>query len=214
MAFSTAESMHKTPLRQNLWQQGFLLLFIGVWISTLIGTSDLNNWLLENTLPIVFMLLLIITNKRFQFSDLSCLLLCMYLCLHVYGSKYTYAENSFGFWLQEKLHTSRNHYDRIVHFSFGFVLAYPMRELFITCWHLPKRLSWIIPIEITISISGMYELIEWAVADVFFEAQGVAYLGIQGDVWDAQKDMFVAFLGAFIGSSIISLIQYKRQSIQ
>jgi putative membrane protein len=134
--------------------------------------------------------------------------------LHVYGSKYTYAENPFGFWLQEQLHTSRNHYDRIVHFSFGFVLAYPMRELFINCWQLPKRLSWIIPIEITISISGMYELIEWAVADVFFKAQGVAYLGIQGDVWDAQKDMFVAFLGAFIGSSIISLIQHKRQSIK
>jgi putative membrane protein len=214
MAFSNAESMHKTPFRQNLWQQGFLLLFVGVWISTLIGTSDLNNWLLENTLPIVFMLLLIITNKRFQFSDLSCLLLCLYLCLHVYGSKYTYAENPFGFWLQEQLHTSRNHYDRIVHFSFGFVLAYPMRELFINCWQLPKRLSWIIPIEITISISGMYELIEWAVADVFFKAQGVAYLGIQGDVWDAQKDMFVAFLGAFIGSSIISLIQHRRQSIK
>ena len=89
-----------------------------------------------------------------------------------------------------------------------------MRELFINCWQLPKRLSWIIPIEITISISGMYELIEWAVADVFFKAQGVAYLGIQGDVWDAQKDMFVAFLGAFIGSSIISLIQHKRQSIK
>ncbi len=214
MAFSNAESIHKTPFRQNHWQQGFLLLFVGVWIGTLIGTSDLNNWLLENTLPIVFMLLLIITNKRFQFSDLSCLLLCLYLCLHVYGSKYTYAENPFGFWLQEQFHTSRNHYDRIVHFSFGFVLAYPMRELFISCWQLPKRLSWIIPIEITISISGMYELIEWAVADVFFKAQGVAYLGIQGDVWDAQKDMFVAFLGAFIGSSIISLIQYKRQSIQ
>lgn len=63
------------------------------------------------------------------------------------------------------------------------------------------------PIEITLSVSGLYELIEWAVADVFFKAQGDAYLGSQGDVWDAQKDMFLATLGAILATTIVSLIK-------
>ncbi len=66
--------------------------------------------------------------------------------------------------------------------------------------------AWILPIELTLSVSALYELIEWAVADIFFKAQGAAYLGTQGDYWDAQKDIFLAFLGAAIGSSFISVI--------
>lgn len=63
------------------------------------------------------------------------------------------------------------------------------------------------PIEITLSISAFYELIEWAVADVFFKAQGDAYLGTQGDIWDAQKDIFLAFIGAIIATTIVSTIK-------
>jgi putative membrane protein len=127
--------------------------------------------------------------------------------LHVYGSKYTYAENPFGYWLKDYFHFGRNHYDRIVHFSFGFLLAYPMRELFLRWLKYPKTVSWILPIEITLSVSGLYELIEWAVADVFFKAQGDAYLGTQGDIWDAQKDIFMAFMGAILSTTIVSLIK-------
>lgn len=67
--------------------------------------------------------------------------------------------------------------------------------------------AWVLPIEITLSISALYELIEWAVADVFFKAQGDAYLGTQGDIWDAQKDIFMAFLGAITATTIVSLIK-------
>ena len=126
----------------------------------------------------------------------------------MYGSKYTYAENPFGYWLKDYFHTSRNHYDRIVHFSFGFLLAYPMRELFLKWLNYPKWVSWMLPIEITLSISAFYELIEWAVADVIFPEQDFAYLGTQGDIWDAQKDMFMAFCGALI--SMIGIYLLKR----
>ena len=132
-----------------------------------------------------------------------------YLLLHVYGSKYTYAENPFGYWLQDFFDLSRNHYDRIVHFSFGFLLAYPMRELFLVGFKFPNWVSWTLPIEITLSIGAFYELIEWAVADLFFKEQGAAYLGIQGDIWDAQKDIFLAFLGAVIATTLISIIKKK-----
>lgn len=167
----------------------------------------MNNWLLENTLTVLFFLFLLLSYKKYQFSDLSYLLITVYLCLHVYGAKYTYAENPLGYWLKDYMGWERNHYDRIVHFSFGFLLAYPMRELFLRWVKYPTMVAWVLPIEITLSISGFYELIEWAVADLFFPAQGAAYLGTQGDIWDAQKDIFLAFLGAILATTIVSLIK-------
>lgn len=207
MPFTLAISPERTPLKNNRWLQFFVLIFLGVWGSTLLGTTDINNWILENMLVFIFIGFLIFTYKNYQFSDLSYLLVCIYLCLHVYGSKYTYAENPFGFWLKDVFAMERNHYDRIVHFSFGFLLAYPMREMFLKWLKFPVWVAWVLPIEITLSISGFYELIEWAVADVFFPAQGDAYLGTQGDIWDAQKDIFLATLGAVMATSIVSSIK-------
>jgi putative membrane protein len=207
MPFSLAISNYRTPFQKNYWLWIFLTVFTSIWVNTLIGTNDLNNWFLENTLTVIFMLFLVFSFRKYQFSDLSYLLICVYLCLHVYGSKYTYAENPFGYWLKDYFHFGRNHYDRIVHFSFGFLLAYPMRELFLRWLKYPKTVSWILPIEITLSVSGLYELIEWAVADVFFKSQGDAYLGTQGDIWDAQKDIFMAFMGAILSTTIVSLIK-------
>ena len=207
MPFSLAISNYRTPLQKNYWLWIFITVFTGIWISTLVGTTDMNNWLLENTLTFLFVLFLLFSYRKYKFSDLSYLLVCVYLCLHVYGSKYTYAENPLGYWLKDMFHTDRNHYDRIVHFSFGFLLAYPMRELFLKWIGYPKLVSWVLPIEITLSISAFYELIEWAVADVFFKAQGDAYLGTQGDIWDAQKDIFLAFTGAILATTIVSAVK-------
>ena len=207
MGFTIAISETRTPLLKNYWLLVLISIFTLVWASTLAGTSDLNNWLLENTLTVLFLIFLVATYRRYQFSDLSYLLICIYLSLHVYGSKYTYAENPFGYYLQELFHTDRNHYDRIVHFSFGFLLAYPMREMFLKWLKYPKLVSWMLPIEITLSVSAFYELIEWAVADIFFTAQGDAYLGTQGDIWDAQKDIFLAFSGAILATTIVSSIK-------
>ncbi|MBN8702035.1 MAG: DUF2238 domain-containing protein [Bacteroidetes bacterium] len=207
MKFSNAISDFRTPLLSNRWLQLFIIAFLSVWVSSFIGTSDISNWILENTLVFLFLFFLIFTYRKHQFSDLSCLLFCVYLSLHVYGSKYTYAENPFGYWLQGVFQSERNHYDRIVHFSFGFLLAYPLREAFMNWLKFPTWVSWALPIEITLSISGLYELIEWAVADVFFKAQGDAYLGTQGDIWDAQKDMFLATLGAILATTIISIVK-------
>lgn len=207
MPFTLAISANRTPFKQNPWLWIFLTSFATIWISTLVGTNDLNNWLLENTLTVIFFLFLLFSYKKYQFSDLSYLLITVYLCLHVYGAKYTYAENPFGYWLKDYMVWERNHYDRIVHFSFGFLLAYPMRELFLKWVKYPTMVAWVLPIEITLSVSGFYELIEWAVADIFFPAQGDAYLGTQGDIWDAQKDIFLAFLGAILATSIVSVIK-------
>jgi putative membrane protein len=79
--------------------------------------------------------------------------------------------------------------------------------MFIRWMKFPSWVGWALPIELTLSISGLYELIEWAVADIFFKAQGDAYLGTQGDIWDAQKDMFLATLGAAIATTIVSVLK-------
>jgi putative membrane protein len=218
MPFTIAISHERTPFRKNAWLWAFIAVFVVVWTSTFVGTNNLSNWFLENTLTVLFLIFLVVTFKRFQFSDLSYLLICIYLCLHVYGSKYTYAENPFGYYLKDLFHTERNHYDRIVHFSFGFLLAYPMREMFLRWLKFPAWVAWSLPIEITLSVSAFYELIEWAVADVFFPAQGDAYLGTQGDIWDAQKDIFVAVVGAIVSTTIVSIIKrvfkvYEKEKV-
>jgi len=207
MAFTIAISKNRTPLRKNIWLQIFIVFFLVNWANSYIGNTDTANWILENTLVFLFLGFLGFNYKKFQFSDLSYLLICVYLCLHVYGSKYTYAENPFGYYLKDALDLSRNHYDRIVHFSFGFLLAYPMREMFLKWLKFPNWVAWTLPIEITLSISAFYELIEWAVADVFFKAQGDAYLGTQGDIWDAQKDIFLAFIGSIVATTIVSFVK-------
>lgn len=180
----------------------YILLFSAVWINSLIGTTDVINWLIENTLTVIALLFLFYTYKKFKFSGLSYFLICIFLCLHVYGSKYTYAENLFGYWLQDVFHSSRNHYDRIVHFSYGFLLFYPLQEYFNKWLHYPKKIAWFVSILIIIATSGLYEIIEWLVAAVFFVEEGISYLGTQGDVWDAQKDMFLASLGVLLAFGI------------
>jgi len=207
MAFTVAISPSRVPFQKNYFLWLCLIVFFSIWINTLIYTTDINNWMLENTLTFIFLGFLLFSYRKYTFSDLSYLLITVYLCLHIYGAKYTYAENPLGYWLKEVFDSSRNHYDRIVHFSFGFLLAYPMRELFLRWLKYPTLVSWILPIEITLSISAFYELIEWAVADVFFKEQGAAYLGTQGDIWDAQKDIFLAFSGAILATTIVSTLK-------
>jgi putative membrane protein len=207
MRFTTASSKGRRPFRQNLLLKMCSIVFLIVWISTLIGTNNISNWLLENTLVVLFLAVLIPSYRKFQFSDLSYLFITVFLCLHVYGSKYTYAENPFGYWLKEVFHWKRNHYDRIVHFSFGFFLTYPMRDYFKNWFNWPGWVCRVLPCDVTLSFSAMYELIEWAVADLFFPEQGEAYLGTQGDNWDGQKDMALAFTGSVLFMILATLLK-------
>ena len=197
-AFTTTSSIGRRGFGENLLLKVYLLVFLLAWVWTFIGTPDRTNWFTENALTLVFIGGLAFSHRRFKFSDLSYSLMFVYILLHIYGAMYTYAENPLGYWLKDHLHWSRNHYDRIVHFSFGFLLAYPMRDYFKNHFSWPRWVCWTLPVEITLSFSAIYELIEWAVAEVLFPAEGPAYLGLQGDVWDAQKDMGLAFTGAVL----------------
>lgn len=184
----------------------FSIVFLVVWINSFVWTNDVSNWWIENILTFVSLFFLIATYRYFQFSNKSYFLITIFLCLHVYGSKYTYADNAFGFWLKDLLDMQRNPYDRIVHFSFGLLLYYPLKEFFIKCLNYPFSIAFYFPVVIVLAASGAFEIIEWLIADIFFKQHGEAYLGTQGDIWDAQKDMALAFLGSIISC----IIFYKK----
>lgn len=172
--------------------------FLVFWMFSWLVTDDKPNWYIENILTFASVIIFCTTYKRFIFSDLSYFLIVFFLGLHIYGSMYSYANNPFGFWLMDLLNWERNHYDRIIHFCSGFVLAYPVIELSYRALNVPRKLLLFTPFLFAISTGALYEIMEWAVADLFFPAQGTNYLGTQGDVWDAQKDMFMAMLGSIL----------------
>jgi putative membrane protein len=176
----------------------YCVIFTISWVYTLITTSDLANWCTENILTVLFIGVMAWGYPRFRFSDMSFTFMFVFLMLHILGAQHTYAEAPIGYAIRDMFQLERNPYDRIVHFSFGLLMAYPMRDYFINKMEWPTWVCWVLPVEITLSFSGMYEIIEYGVADIFFPDVGIAYLGTQGDVWDAQKDMILAFTGAIV----------------
>ena len=188
--------------RDNRFLQLLLVWLIGLWIVTAIEPFNRRDWLLENLLVFIYGALLIATYRRFPFSNLSYGLFGIFLSLHLVGAHYTYAETPLGFWLQEALDLERNHYDRIVHFLFGLLIAYPFRELLMRAAGVRRSWSYLLVIVTVLGFSGFYEALEGVVAVIVSPELGAAYLGTQGDEWDAQKDTALAFGGAVIAMAI------------
>ncbi len=206
---TTSTDRIRPNFRQNRLLIGLAILYTLVWIWAAINPLHTDDWLLENILVIIFIFLLIVIYKKFPLSDLSYILITIFLILHTIGSHYTYAEVPFGFWLDETFNLGRNHYDRIVHFSFGLLLAYPIREVFLRVAHVKGFWAFYLPLDVTLAFSALYEMVEWGAARVFGGELGAAYLGTQGDIWDAQKDMLAATVGAIICMTITALVRKK-----
>ena len=174
-----------------------LLLCYGLlWIWLAIAPVNRRDWLLENLLAFALVVLLVLTYRRFQFSDVSYGLIACFMTLHAVGAHYTYAEVPFGFWLKDLFSLSRNPFDRIVHFAYGALLAYPVREALIRLAGVRGLWSYYLPASLILAQSGLFEIIESVVAAFVSPELGSAYLGTQGDEWDAQKDMAAALGGA------------------
>jgi putative membrane protein len=195
-------AMKPMPFSVNRPLQGMLLWLVLLWVISAIAPFNRHDWLLENLLVFLYGFLLVLTYRRFAFSNLSYGLFTVFLSLHLVGAHYTYAETPFGFWLQDLFDLERNHYDRIVHFSFGLLIAYPFRELLLRAAGLRRSWSYLLSVTIVLAFSNFYEIIEAIVADIVSPDLGSAYLGTKGDIWDAQKDSFVAFIGAVIAMTI------------
>jgi putative membrane protein len=198
-------------LRGNRPLQAIAAGYAAVWIATAIAPKYPSDWLLENLLVFAFVPVLVASHRRFQFSNGSYLLIAVFLSLHAYGAHYTYSEAPFGFWMRDALGLSRNHYDRIVHFSFGLLLAPPLREMAVRALGLRRAWSWVFPFACALSLSASYEIIESWVARIANPDLGTAYLGTQGDEWDAQRDMALAMLGAIVGLGLRFVAERMRR---
>jgi putative membrane protein len=135
------------------------------------------------------------------------------MILHAIGAHYTYAKVPFGFWMQDTFDLSRNHFDRIVHFAFGLLLAYPAYDVFLRAGKMRKGWALSMAAIAVISVSGLFEVIESWVAQLVSPELGDAYLGTQGDIWDAQKDMTMAIIGALVTVALIYAMSRNAPSL-
>ncbi len=195
------------------------ILFLPYWIVLAIEPRDRADWLLENLLAIVFAAVLVASFKRLPLSGISYTTIFLFLCLHTLGAHYTYAEVPYDDWvraltggsLNEAMGWERKHFDRLVHFSYGLLLAYPIREVFLRVVDARGFWGYFLPLDVTMSTSMIFELFEWAVAERVGGDLGMAYLGTQGDVWDAHKDMALASLGAALAMTLAMAVNVRLQ---
>lgn len=194
--------------------------FAALWVVLAISPLYRGDWLVENLLVIVFIAGLIAYRRVLFFSRISYTFIFVFLTFHTIGSHYTYAETPYDAWLQaitgrtlnSLLGWERNNYDRIVHFLYGLLLAYPVREVFLRVANVQGFWGYFLPLDLTMSSSAFYELIEWGAALALGGDLGAAYLGTQGDIWDAHKDMALASLGALIAMSVTAWINFRSNS--
>jgi putative membrane protein len=180
-----------------------------VWIVTAIHPMDRQAWVLENILVVIFVVILALTHRRLELSNVSYLCLALFLLLHMIGAHYTYAKMPLGLWAKQTFGFSRNHFDRVAHFGFGFLLAFPIRELLVRFSGIRRAWSFWIAAGVVLAVSGVFEILEAIVAEIIAPGQGVNWLGGQGDEWDAQNDMLSAMLGSLAIMALVALTSHK-----
>lgn len=192
--------------------QGLCAWYLFVWVVLAIDPLDREDWLLENLLALGLVAVLVATYQRFPLSDLSYVFLAVFLTLHAIGAHYTYAKVPLGFWIQDLLDLERNHFDRITHFSFGLLLVYPLREFYLRQVQVKEFWAYYLPVSGILALSGLFEIGEMWIAQWVSPELGTAYLGTQGDEWDAQQDMTMALAGAVL--TMLAAYAYAQWSFR
>src|SRR6266513_6387866 len=208
--YKAREGELRSVSQQNKLVAGLTAFCAVIWALASIHPVDRQAWILENLLVVLFGLALWLSHHRLQLSNASYIFIALFLILHIIGAHYTYAKMPFGLWARNFFGLSRNHFDRVAHFGFGFFLAFPVRELLLRfsgirhCWSF-----WMAP-AVILALSGLFEIIESIVAEVVAPGKGVAWLGGQGDEWDAQNDMVSALVGSLLMMGVAALLQWKK----
>lgn len=184
-------------------------LYVVQFIALGINPYSRDVWIVENLPIMLIVLFLAVTYRRFSFSNTSYIFMSVLVFMHTIGGHYTFERVPFGF-ITDLFGFTRNHYDRIAHFSVGFY-AYPIAEyLYRKGLTTSKGLMAFVGIAAIFTVASVYEIIEWLYATISDPEAGIAFLGSQGDIWDAQKDMLADGLGA-IFTSIFFLLHFKKK---
>jgi putative membrane protein len=174
-------------------------------IATVVGPpAGRVNWLLEVGPGLAGIIVLIVLYRRFPMSHMVYFFVFLHMFILIYGGYYTYAETPLGNWAKEAFSLSRNHYDRVGHIALGVFPAFIIREVLLRKTPL-QRGGWLyfIVISIVLAVAAFWELLEWWVTLFVASDIGTAFLGSQGDIWDAQWDMFLALVGAMVALPIL-----------
>lgn len=156
--------------------------------------------------------------RRFPLSPPALLCLAAFILLHILAARYIYSyvpydrwtERFFGFSVTQRFHLRRNHFDRVVHFSFGLLWVRPVWEVCARHLRVPRRFAYYVAWEFVLAFSMLYELVEWGLSVILAGPDADAYNGQQGDLWDAQKDMSFALLGATVALIVLLLTRRRR----
>lgn len=185
-----------------------LLFFAGLLVSA-IHPHDYFTWILEVFPGIIGFLVLVFTFRWFRFTTLTYILILLHCFVLFIGGHYTYAQVPLFNWVKDVFHQSRNNYDKLGHFTQGFVPAMITREIFIRKNVFQKK-GWIPVLTVTVcmGISMLYEFLEWFVS-VTSGSSGDSFLGTQGDIWDTQSDMLFASIGAICMVTLFVNVQDK-----
>ena len=186
------------------------MIMAAVIIVAGIRPDKVFDFFLENFVVFCFLVFLVATYRKLPFSDLSYLIMLVYLSFHEWGAHYKYSDVPLGEWMKPWLHTNRNMYDRVLHFSFGLFMSYPIQEGFMRTVGVRSRWRYILPIEAILALSAVYEILEAFMAMILSPQRGEEFVGMQGDIFDSQKDMFVAFLGSVAGMLILAALRHYR----
>lgn len=183
----------------------FLYLFI--WIVLAIDPWYREDWLLENLLVFFSLPIIVWGERSFGFSRGAAWMLFIFFTVHAIGAHYTYSEMPWFTEFTRLFGFERNHYDRLAHFLFGFLLFLPYFELF-NSFGKSRRHAYLFTFVFMFAASGFYEVLEWVATEATNPDLGVAFLGIQGDQWDAQKDMAMCYLG-----TIMAALVWRRKAL-
>jgi putative membrane protein len=188
----------------------YLLLISALLVLSAFGPADSLTWFAESVPVMIAVPLLFVTRNTFPLTPLLYLLLFLHGLVLLLGSFYTYAEVPLGQWLQELFGFERNHYDRLGHFMQGFTPAILVREWLLRLTPL-QRGGWLFILVVCacLAFSAFYELIEWWAA-LALGSSADAFLGMQGDQWDTQWDMFLALCGALSAQLLLSRLHDRQ----
>jgi putative membrane protein len=195
-----------------------LIVFFLLWLWLALAPVSREDWLLENLLVFAAVPALVATHRALQFSHGAYICLFAFFALHTIGAHYTYSLVPYDRWwegltgasLSEVFGLERNHYDRAIHFLYGALILPAAVELF-EAYAKPHGL-WraVLPAMFVMSHSVIYEVIEWLAASIVAPELGDAYVGAQGDHWDAQKDMALAAAGALCMTALFRVDAFGR----
>jgi putative membrane protein len=197
--------------RESLFPKLMLAWYVTFFLLMAMAPVDPKIWYAQNVLPVLFVSMLVLTHRTFPLSSLSYLLFTIWLTLHTVAVHYTYPKVPFGFWLEQWFNFHRNHFDRIVHFSFGLLWTYPLIEIFRRKEDLK---GWILPYMSVMTILGFsacWEIFEAWVGQIAHPNVEMAFIGQQGDIWDPQRDIAAALYGSLVCIVLLKLLRWLRE---